>query len=494
LATRKRKRSRLDLIFGGAGARFGKTLLTVVAISVPTAAVWAASSLAAYWNGPIWLAVLSGVLLFPGLPLAWEGLSVLWRRRREAPPKRILEVYDRLILRTLVLNVVFLTAFLVLFPKPVFAALTTRGDWMLEGIEGAKPIADSLLGTADKLSWLWDLAHENPYDDFDEDDDIVPDGVGTDTATDTDGDDTDTDTDSDTDTPIATNTWPFPSSLHPLVANFPSAQEGSIESVGHYLAANEENTFLLAKAVHDFAANRVAYDAPALAVGDYPPQDAETVFRERIGVCAGYARLVRAIGLVAGLEIVYVVGDARVGENPDPAGDGHAWNAIRIEGSWYLMDATWAAGSVAGTTFTKRYESETFLAPPEVFGIRHFPDEPRWQLRDQPLTRGQFNRQPMMGARFFAHGFRLRSPNRSQVDTTSDFTARITSDGSNWLMVKAQPRNGLPEVDCGIRRGRDLEFRCPLTRSGTYTISFYDSPIRYDSSYRGVGSIVVNRR
>ena len=50
------------------------------------------------------------------------------------------------------------------------------------------------------------------------------------------------------------------------------------------------------KAAHDWVADRIAYDAPAYAVHKYPPQDAETVFARRVGVCAGYAELLAALG------------------------------------------------------------------------------------------------------------------------------------------------------------------------------------------------------
>ena len=49
------------------------------------------------------------------------------------------------------------------------------------------------------------------------------------------------------------------------------------------------------------------------------------------------------------------------------------------------VDTTWDAGSVSGVEFTRGYRSAHFLAPPEVMGVTHFPDEPRWQLRDPPL-------------------------------------------------------------------------------------------------------------
>ena len=48
-------------------------------IATPVLGVWIGSSLAAYMNGPRWLVILAGALLFPVLPLTWEWIA--WSRK-----------------------------------------------------------------------------------------------------------------------------------------------------------------------------------------------------------------------------------------------------------------------------------------------------------------------------------------------------------------------------------------------------------------------------
>jgi hypothetical protein len=146
-----------------------KLVWTASAVAIPALGVWLASSLAAYRNGPVWLACACGLLLFPALPLAWEGLSA-WRRRRRARPGRapaptILTTLDRLILRTLALNLAVLAALLVRSPGETFAALSTRGDWFLDGRDGPRVerVRAALFSAADGLQWLHDLVHDNPF-------------------------------------------------------------------------------------------------------------------------------------------------------------------------------------------------------------------------------------------------------------------------------------------------------------------------------------------
>jgi transglutaminase/protease-like cytokinesis protein 3 len=150
------------------------------------------------------------------------------------------------------------------------------------------------------------------------------------------------------------NTWPFPKTLHPSVINIPDGIEGDITSVANFLASEASHPFLLVKALHDYVADRISYDFSALQAGQIPPQDAETVFRTRKAVCAGYANLLKALGSAIGFDVIYITGNSRDLDG-NISGRRHAWNAVNIEGDWYLVDVTWDAGSVIDGVWKKRY-------------------------------------------------------------------------------------------------------------------------------------------
>lgn len=72
------------------------------------------------------------------------------------------------------------------------------------------------------------------------------------------------------------------------------------------------------------------------------------VLKERKAICVDYATLMDTLCAVAGLTNVSVYGYAKddiFDVNDSLYIDNHAWNAIRLDGLWYLYDATWAAGS-----------------------------------------------------------------------------------------------------------------------------------------------------
>src|SRR5579859_4531316 len=126
-----------------------RVLWVLVMVLVPLFGFWLASSLAAYQNASPWLALLLGLLLFPILPVGWD-LFFLWRRGRrnrktgDQPTRSILTRLDRLVLRTLLVNGLFLFVMLYTARATALHAIAQRGDWMLDGDTGE--VATTLRG------------------------------------------------------------------------------------------------------------------------------------------------------------------------------------------------------------------------------------------------------------------------------------------------------------------------------------------------------------
>ena len=492
MATRSSRSERVTAT-GLARAVAGWTL----AMLVPLVAAWLASSLAAYAHHRAWQSALVGVVLFPLGPAVWELAATL----RAGPGKRALERRDRLLLRTLFLSVTFLFVLLALFPKKAFTALATRGDWMFDGRSGAGADRGRALthAAARGLEWLYLAARDEPFDTSDAPPPaselgsappptapVLPSAAPPPSAT------------ASTPRPDAhvsptppepagpAFAWPAPAKLSPLVATLPPEAEASPAALGAYIARQEPTQSERARAVHDWVADRIAYDGPAYREGRYPPQDAATVFRARVGVCAGYARVFAEIAKAAGLEARYVVGTVRgVGMRPD--GELHAWNAVKIDGAWALVDTTWDAGHLEGAKFIKEYGTIYYRTPPDAFRVDHLPDEPSWQLASAPWQRGEFFRRPMLAAAFFADGLTLRSPERSQVTTSGAFVVEL--ENPRQLFLIAEDAN----AKCAVtREGARLEARCPVEAKGAHDVKLFASRVQY-GTYHYVGHFEVTR-
>lgn len=123
----------------------------------------------------------------------------------------------------------------------------------------------------------------------------------------------------------------------------------------------------------------------------------ETIF-SGLAVCQGYAEVYKAIANRAGLDCVLVSGHGKgYGHNalkkgerpPPPKPDGHAWNAVRIDGGdWHLLDACWGAGHLDTSTnsYKQQFSPKQFTRTNDQFGESHFPKEPRYQFRDDGRT------------------------------------------------------------------------------------------------------------
>ncbi len=493
-----------------------RLLWTLLVILTPLLGVWAASSLAAYHRGPVWLAALIGALLCPIWPLWWEWRATQDVAARAAktpegktPARQRLTRWDRLVLRTLAINLTCLIALLAIAPKATFTALATRGDWMLEGRHsGSAQLARrALFTTAEGLEGLYNVARANPYLTM-----IDPASLARDRPKpqpnpaplpspaplpdQTPSPDQTTAPDRVDPQPVSRHVgeapqWPLSAIPHPLLQTLPPQAEGDLDAIAAHIKAGEPDPFLRVKALHDFVATRISYDAVALAEGRYPPQDALTVLRDRTGVCAGYANLLAALAQRTGDEVVVVVGVSRdIGGAI--AGGGHAWNAAKIEGKWYLIDATWDAGHVSGRTFTASYSTDYLFTPPEVFGNSHLPDEAEWQLREVPMTRGEFLRQPSLKAAFARDGLRLTSPTRSQTDVRGQAIVTLENPRRQRLLANLVPAGQQDGARCDVRGDTQVTITCPITQAGTYQVWMFSTD--RGPTYAFVGQVEVLAR
>lgn len=178
------------------------------------------------------------------------------------------------------------------------------------------------------------------------------------------------------------------------------------------------------------------------------------IVKSKRALCIDYAALMDTLCHLAGVENTTVLGyatDELFDVHDSVYIDNHAWNAVKLNGLWYLYDATWSTGhfeykptrfsrfllkqlgkdpkykqkkvrvkrkrkekSYCPETskssppfyykqrfFNKLYQwlltrfkikinrsynysfnTDFFLAPPEIFGITHFPDDPIWAFKD----------------------------------------------------------------------------------------------------------------
>jgi len=114
----------------------------------------------------------------------------------------------------------------------------------------------------------------------------------------------------------------------------------------------------------------------------------DKVLRKRKAVCLGYAMLFKKMCALAGIQSEIVTGSVRTEYyQVGAAGSGeHAWNAVWLDSSYYLLDPTWASGGCSRnedgklTDFFKDFDEYYWLTPPGDFASSHFPQDAKWAL------------------------------------------------------------------------------------------------------------------
>lgn len=105
-------------------------------------------------------------------------------------------------------------------------------------------------------------------------------------------------------------------------------------------------------------------------------------------LCTGYAYLIKKMSLLAGIPCEIVNGydptTTLTSKKKTPLSN-HAWNAIQLDGTWYLCDATWSSGytDMATSLFEYDYDDSYFLMEPSEFIKTHKPEIIKWSLLEK---------------------------------------------------------------------------------------------------------------
>lgn len=140
---------------------------------------------------------------------------------------------------------------------------------------------------------------------------------------------------------------------------------------------------------------------------------ATRTLRLRKGVCNGYASLYKVVAQQMGLKSEIIYGSAK--NNPSqigkgPSGINHAWNAVRVNGLWKLLDVTWGAGGFADSTGSG-FDDKYFFTSPDLFFKNHFPEDENWLLTSK--TASEFAALPLL----YNLSYQVVSPEAGIINT-----------------------------------------------------------------------------
>ena len=183
---------------------------------------------------------------------------------------------------------------------------------------------------------------------------------------------------------------------------YPISDASDLRLLGREIKYRFADTSLRLKASYIWVINNIRYDCEGLK-NKNSRWALDSVLKYRKAVCAGYVNVFRNLCEAAGVLCIDINGYGRSGMDDllipiDSFLTNHTWNAVKLKGSWKLIDITWASGytSEECTRFTQYRNDWYFCADPERFAWDHFPQDSSWQLMEHPVEWSQFYRYPLL--------------------------------------------------------------------------------------------------
>jgi len=175
-----------------------------------------------------------------------------------------------------------------------------------------------------------------------------------------------------------------------------SESEIIFEDLVHYLIQPTDNESEKAEILFYWIAHNIDYDTEAYVSKSYLTNKND-ILKSKKGVCADYANLYKSMCDLAKVECHVIIGYAKgYGYSkgnvfPDT---NHAWNVVKVDGEFKLVDTTWGSGSAkpinGKLTYIRELDIEEVLVKPGRFSECHLPADPRWQLLTKPISMERF--------------------------------------------------------------------------------------------------------
>lgn len=176
----------------------------------------------------------------------------------------------------------------------------------------------------------------------------------------------------------------------------PISVDNSVAAITDYLIQPATNDYEKIRGIYTWLITNIEYDTAALASEYYRINQSNLdILLRKKAICFGYAKLLKAMCQQAKINCKVVIG---YGQNKDIYPKdlteiNHAWNAVQLNGKWFLIDVTWAAGYRQQNENIPLSESNSyFLDNPISFIMEHLPANQIWQLLPCPISATVFQK------------------------------------------------------------------------------------------------------
>ena len=255
---------------------------------------------------------------------------------------------------------------------------------------------------------------------------------------------------------------------------------GYVKKLCGEIEATAANDFEKAKMAHDAVCVLISYDAKNFWAGTVPEQDYENVLKTKTAVCEGYANTFLEFCTVLKIRCEKVTGYARgVGTSlqneGSPTDSNHAWNAVRINDCWYLVDCTWDSGHMEGKNSKQDYNTDWLFLKPEHCIYSHYPSFSKQQLLSPAVTAAEFSALPDLRPKFFdAASAYAPLAKTTTVDGTFSYAfTPVAGYELSFRLADAESGQELQERTFVRRDAAEVTALFSLPKAGTYSVMLF---------------------
>lgn len=254
-------------------------------------------------------------------------------------------------------------------------------------------------------------------------------------------------------------------SLDSYAKQVPKRYESDVQHLLRYLLRPARSEFEKVRLIYSWLISHVVYSHGShLSQSFFAQGDLRELLQHGLA-CDGYGLIFQQLVAQAGIEVKTIEGFARDGLRRPEATKNHLWDAVKVDGHWWLVDPTWAAGSVKGQFFMPDPDDYYFMAPLDAFVLSHYDFNDEFGIQRQlGLSWGDFVKLPDDAPNLLYAGFTVE-----QV-----LTYFSTKKNANAVRTFDQPRGrfnaqNLP-LDYVIRKSGRMAFEVSSTFYGDIAI------------------------
>ena len=163
-----------------------------------------------------------------------------------------------------------------------------------------------------------------------------------------------------------------------VALNFPRNKYYFYSETAQELAESLSTEKEKCRAIFRWITNNIKYDYDVLNDKKHDCEDPLLVYKRKKAVCGGYSSLFKAMCDEAKIKCEYISGESITSNNYGS----HAWNIVKLDGTWYIMDITWSSGNVSGvlsgSKYTKHFDELWWMADYNMFIKSHRTDDSKW--------------------------------------------------------------------------------------------------------------------